>query len=143
MWLAADTIRAMKDCVFCKIVDGIIPAEKVYEDEKVIAFLDLHPVNPGHTLVIPKYHVGEWQEMNQDLLEHVTGVASQLGRTIKTRLSPPRVGLWIEGFEVPHTHVHVCPLENISDLRTKRSAEDMQADPDFEELKKVAAKLRG
>jgi len=132
----------MDECLFCRIIAGEIPAEKIYEDEGVVAFLDIHPVNPGHTLVVPKNHVEEWQDMGEDLLEHIMQVAHKLGRKMKVKLNPPRVGLWIEGFEVPHTHVHVCPLEKISDFRTKRTLEDMQTPASADALAKVAAQLR-
>lgn len=109
-----------KDCVFCKIAVGEIESHKVYEDESVLAFLDANPINPGHTLVIPKNHVDEFQDMSEDLYSHVMDVVQIVARKIKEVLTPPRVGLWVEGFEVPHAHIHTFPLNAPSDISVKR-----------------------
>ena len=132
----------MNDCAFCQIVAGKIPAEKVYEDESVLAFLDIHPVNPGHTLVVPKNHVEEFQDMSEDLYGHVFSVVQKLARDLKQRLQAVRVGLVVEGFDVAHVHVHVFPINGLGDITTKRTREDMQSEPDFATLKQVAEKLR-
>ena len=131
----------MEDCLFCKIVAGDIPCHQVYEDEHVLAFLDIHPINPGHTLVVPRQHVDEFQDMETTLYTHVFTVVQELAQHIKNTLSPPRVGLVVEGFDVNHVHVHVIPLQDINDFRSKRTAEDMQAEPDHDALENVRKNL--
>ena len=131
----------MADCIFCKIIKGEIPAHKVYEDKSVLAFLDIHPLNPGHIIITPKNHVDEWQDMSEDLFDHVMEAAQRLGRTLKIKLKPARVGFWVEGFEVAHAHIHVSPLQNANDFSTKRTKAEMQAEPDNNALAAIAKKL--
>jgi histidine triad (HIT) family protein len=113
----------MDECVFCKIAKGDIPAHKVYEDDSVLAFLDVKPVNPGHTMVIPKNHVDEFQEMSEDLYDHVMEVAHQLSRKVKTVFKPERVGLMVYGYGVPHAHIHVIPLHGPKDMPQPKQQE--------------------
>lgn len=127
----------MADCVFCKIARGEVSAYKVYEDDSVLAFLDAQPINLGHTLVIPKNHSDEFQDMGEDLYDHVMHTAHQVARKIKSTLAPPRVGLWVHGFEVPHTHIHVVPLLDASDIRAKK-----EKSPDEKQMLEIADKLK-
>lgn len=110
----------MEDCVFCQIAQGKKAAVKVYEDESVLAFLDRQPINPGHILVIPKTHVEELYEMGEELYNHTMTVVQRMARELKTKFSPPRVGLWVHGFEVPHAHIHVVPLHKPDDISANR-----------------------
>lgn len=101
-------------CLFCKIIAGEIPAYKVYEDEKVLAFLDIEPVNPGHILVIPKKHVANLEEISEEDLMAVIVVVKKMGKLLKEKLA-------YEGYnvnenndpvadqEIPHLHFHVIP----------------------------------
>lgn len=127
----------MKKCIFCKIVAGKIPSHKVYEDESVLAFLDIHPVNPGHTLVVPKTHVDEFQDMGGDLYEHVMEAAQKIARQLKKTLKPPRVGLIVYGFDVSHAHAHVLPLHKPGDISLSAGA-----NPSQQELTDTATRLR-
>lgn len=127
----------MDDCIFCKISQGEVPVHKVYEDDSILAFLDAQPINPGHTLVIPKNHNNEFQDMSEDLYDHLMHTVHQVARKIKGTLAPPRVGLWVHGFEVPHTHVHVVPLLDASDIRAKRDTK-----PNEKRMSEIADKLR-
>jgi histidine triad (HIT) family protein len=125
-----------EDCIFCKIAAGKMAAHKVYEDNDVIAILDINPVNPGHTLVIPKEHTEYFEEMGGERYNHVMNIVQRIARTIKKTYNPPRVGLLVWGFEVPHTHVHVVPLKEPGDFSIKRMPK-----PSDEDLDKVAAEL--
>ena len=127
----------MEGCAFCQIAAKQKNAEVVYEDEDVIAFLDAHPINPGHTLVIPKKHIEEFQEMSGDLYGHLMNVVQLMARQIKNNLKPARVGLWVHGFEVPHTHVHVVPLNQADDIRPKGTLDLSEA-----EHAEIAQKIR-
>lgn len=100
------------DCIFCKIIAGDIPSYKLYEDELVMAFLDINPYLPGHTLIVPKKHVLDIKEIDEDLLNHIMKVAKELAIKITDRLSADGFTLvQNNGFvqEVKHFHLHVIP----------------------------------
>ena len=119
----------MPDCVFCQIAAGKIPAHKVYEDEGVVAFLDVNPIGPGHTLVIPKNHIGEVQEMGEDLHDHVMEVVQRMARTIKQKINPKRIGLLVHGFDIPdHAHIHVVPMNSGQELSLSRGPKTSDAE---------------
>lgn len=73
----------MEDCVFCKIVDGQIPAEKVYENDKVLAFLDINPLNPGHVVVIPRKHFADFVDCDLDCLAEVIKACNLVSKAIE------------------------------------------------------------
>lgn len=95
--------------VFTKIIDGELPGRFVWTDERAVGFLSINPLGPGHTLVVPRVEVDQWIDAEPDLLTHLTGVARAIGDAVRTVWQPPRVGLLVAGFEVPHLHVHVFP----------------------------------
>lgn len=97
----------MENCIFCKIVKGEIPSEKVYEDENFFAFLDIHPLNPGHTLLIPKKHF-QWVDDYEPFCDYWE-TARKLSRTIKSTLNPMLVSYVVYGLGVPHAHIHLIP----------------------------------
>ena len=105
----------MKDtCVFCKIARGEIPAKVVYENSKIIAFLDINPRNEGHTLVIPKTHYQSLLDMPEEILSELLIVAKELCEKMKNKLQAKGFNLVINigkvaGQEVPHFHLHIIP----------------------------------
>ncbi|KKR45204.1 MAG: Histidine triad (HIT) protein [Parcubacteria group bacterium GW2011_GWA1_40_21] len=99
----------MDDCIFCKIIKGAIPAEKIYEDDEVVAFLDIKPVNFGHTLVIPKKHYEKMESTPDDTLSAVFTNAKKLIKVIKESMSADFVALSVVGIDVPHFHIHLIP----------------------------------
>jgi histidine triad (HIT) family protein len=131
----------MDDCIFCKIAHGEIPSHAIYEDEHVLAFLDMHPINPGHTLVIPKTHSATFYEMADVDYEAVMRAVKKVAVTINEKLKPKKVGLLVAGWDVPHTHVHVVPMEDYHDLTSKRLLEGEKASPTQEELASIKQKL--
>ena len=98
------------DCLFCKIIAGDIPCHKVWEDEKHLAFLDIHPMREGHTLVIPKAHASELFEMEDGAYAELMAASKTVAGVLKAKLDVPRVGAAVEGFAVDHAHVHLIPL---------------------------------
>ena len=126
--------------IFSKIIAGEIPSHKVYEDEVVFVFLDIHPINPGHLLVVPRQEVSHFDELDEDTYLHCMKIAQQLAKKLKRVLQPERVGLVIAGFDVPHVHIHVFPAHKASDIR---SSQDMSAEPDNDALAEMAKKLAG
>ena len=102
----------MKDCIFCKIVNGEIPSMKVYEDDLCMAYLDINPDTDGHTLIIPKEHYEDIYELPKDVLEHIFDVAKNLMNDLKDKLNCSGYTLMINygsSQEVKHFHLHVKP----------------------------------
>lgn len=99
----------MEDCIFCKIIKGEIPSAKVYEDDKVLAFLDINPVNYGHTLVIPKAHHQMMHDVPDDLLAYCYIQAKSLMIKVKAALKADYVSVSVTGLDVPHFHIHLIP----------------------------------
>lgn len=126
------------ECIFCKIVEGRIPCAKVYEGEDHLAFLDINPINPGHTLVIPKKHHDHLFDLDEEAYLGLFRSARIAALMLKKALAPKRVGVIVEGFLVPHIHIHLVPINAASELSFSRSK---KASP--EELKEMAFRLRG
>lgn len=100
------------DCVFCKIVSGEIPSYKIYEDEKVMAFLDINPYAPGHTLIIPKEHTLDIMTIPDDTLNYIMIKAKEIASLVTKKLNAPGYTLiQNNGFvqEVKHFHLHIIP----------------------------------
>ncbi len=102
------------DCIFCKIAQGLIPANKVYEDEAIIAFLDVNPASKGHTLVVTKRHFQDFTQVPKDLLAHAYQVAQLVSQACLTQLGASGVNVLTNighsaGQSVLHFHIHVIP----------------------------------
>ncbi len=95
--------------VFTKIIDGELPGRFVWSDDRVVGFLSINPLGPGHTLVVPRAEVDQWVDADPALLAHLTAVSQAIGTAVREIWQPPRVGLLVAGFEVSHLHVHVFP----------------------------------
>lgn len=102
--------------IFTRIIDGEIPGTFVWQDPTCVAFMSINPLQTGHVLVVPRAEVDHWIDLDDEVASHVFGVAGQIGKAVQQAFEPPRVGLMIAGFEVPHTHVHVVPMFGIRDL---------------------------
>lgn len=126
------------DCIFCKIVKKEVPCLKIWEDEKHLAFLDLGQINPGHTLLIPKNHIDYLFDMTDDEYCDLLLKGKQIAKLLKLKLKPKRVGLAVEGFGVPHVHLHLVPINNANELNPERATH-----PKIDELQKVAEKILG
>ncbi|NOY35422.1 MAG: HIT family protein [bacterium] len=104
----------MIDCVFCKIVKGEIPADKIYEDGNCLAFLDVTPVNPGHTLLIPKKHYENLYELPDELLSKLAPIIKKLAVAVKKGTGADGINIGMNneaaaGQIVPHAHFHIIP----------------------------------
>jgi histidine triad (HIT) family protein len=119
--------------IFSRIIGGEIPSYKVYEDEQFFAFLDIHPLHLGHTLLVPKKEIGNILEMDDLLYTEMMMVAKNiLGPAIQKATNCTRVGYSVEGFGVPdHVHLHLIPLIQLGDLDPSKAhtetAENMAA----------------
>jgi histidine triad (HIT) family protein len=99
----------MSDCIFCKIIKGEIPCDKVYEDENFYSFLDNGPVADGHLLIIPKHHVVWMQEASNEILSGIFSLAKKLMNTLKKTFQCDYIQVSVGGTDVPHFHVHLIP----------------------------------
>ena len=102
--------------LFTRIIDGEIPGRFVWKDDECVAFLTIEPMRPGHTLVVPRAEVAHWIDLDADLCAHVFEVARVIGQAQSAAFAPRRIGVMIVGEEVPHAHVHVVPINEVSDL---------------------------
>ena len=110
----------METCIFCQIIEGIKPAHKIWESDDFLAFLSLHPCNPGHTCLIPKTHVDYVFDLDEPLYSGIFQLAKQLSEPLKKATEAKRIGIAIEGFSVPHVHLHLVPLYNVAELDPHR-----------------------
>ena len=127
----------ISDCIFCRIADGEIPSAKVYEDDDFFAFLDVNPVSRGHVLVIPKKHHGDYLfKMESDNYDKLMRTCFLVAKAIDRSLKPLRTCVYVEGFMVPHIHVHLIPAYD-KDFDITRH---ISVSP--EENKTIASKIR-
>ena len=126
-----------ENCIFCKIIKNEIPSEKIYEDEKVFAFMDIKPVSEGHILLIPKEHTPWMQDVSDETIEYIFKKAKNLMQVLKQSLNCDFVQLSIVGEEVPHFHIHLIPRyfdDNLPRWITKNYTAD--------EMRKYAEKIK-
>lgn len=117
--------------IFSRIVAGEIPSYKVAEDDRHYAFLDINPVQPGHTLVIPKREVDYIYDLPDDELAALHVFAKRVAEGMRKALGCKKVGVAVIGLEVPHAHIHLVPINRESDMRfgkehAQLTAEQMQ-----------------
>jgi histidine triad (HIT) family protein len=138
-------------CIFCKVVGRLAEASVIYEDERIMAFMSIRPVNAGEFLIIPKEHIDHFCDIRDDLSCHIIVHAQRLSRNLRERLNPQRVGLVVHGYGVPHAHLVVVPLHDSSDIVSAKYAylegdqikysEELIAEPPRSELDKMAQVL--
>lgn len=124
--------------VFTRIIDGDLPARMVFSDEVCVAFLSINPLQPGHTLVVPRVEVDHWLDLDAATWAHLTAVAQRLGAALQTAFAPEKVGLMLAGLEVPHVHLHLVPINEVHDLDFARA----ESDPDPASLDAAAEAIR-
>ena len=113
--------------IFTRIIDGELPGRFVWRDEHCVAFLSINPLREGHTLVVPRAEVDHWVDLDPGTTAHLMLVARAIGEAQMDAFAPTRIGLMIAGLEVPHTHLHVVPMDGVHDLDFDNAATD--ADP--------------
>ncbi|HEX9595104.1 MAG TPA: HIT family protein [Candidatus Saccharimonadales bacterium] len=129
----------MEDCIFCKIAAGEVPSHKIYEDEDVLAFLDIYPAVEGFTVVIPKKHSSFiWDMGDADYVKLMSSV-KKVGTRIREVLQPKRVGIHVEGLHVEHAHVKVFGFSTPEEFHAEG---DMNREPEHDKLSKIAESLR-
>ena len=134
----ASPYDASVSTLFTKIIDGDIPGRFVWRDDDVVAFLTINPITPGHTLVVPRAEVDHWLDLPSTLAGRCMAVAQIIGIAQMAAFYPTRIGLIIAGLEVPHTHLHLIPIDSESDLSFAKA----DPSPDPAALDQVAEQLR-
>jgi len=102
--------------VFTKIINGELPGRFVYEDDEVVAFLTIAPITHGHTLVVPRAEIDQWQDVDAATFNKVMDVSQVIGKAVCKAFGVERAGVIIAGLEVPHLHVHVDVDVQMRDL---------------------------
>lgn len=102
--------------IFTRIVNGEIPCYKVAEDQNFLAFLDINPLQEGHTLVIPKNEINYIFDVEDDLHAGLWNFAKKIGKAIEKVVPCQRIGITVIGLEVPHAHIHLIPLKTMYDM---------------------------
>jgi histidine triad (HIT) family protein len=124
--------------IFTRIINREIPGYIVAEDENYIAFLDINPLVVGHTLVVPKKEVDFIFDLDDETLTGLNLFAKKVAQAIRKAISCKRVGVAVIGLEVPHTHIHLVPMNSMGDLNFTRA----KLNPAKEELAAAAEKIR-
>ncbi len=123
--------------IFTKIINGEIPSYKIAEDENHYAFLDIRPLHAGHTLVVPKKEIDYIFDLEDDELKALIVFAKKIAIAIKKSIPCDRIGMTVIGLEVPHTHIHLSPINSINDLDF-RYAKSLPK----EEMEMIAEKIK-
>jgi len=134
------------ECVFCRIVAGAEPASRLYEDDLTVAFLDLHPVHPGHSLVVPRRHLTDLRECDAALAAHLFAVSARLAPAITRATGADGFNIWTAagraaGQTVFHLHLHVLPRFH-GDVFGPRLPKDGVVEVPRSDLEQVAARIR-
>lgn len=123
--------------VFTMIINRELPGRFVYEDDEVVAFLTIEPMTPGHTLVVPRAEIDNWQDIDPAVFGRVMTVSQRIGQAVCRAFEVPRAGVIIAGLEVPHLHVHVFPAKSLSDF----GFANVDRNPSPESLDEAQAKI--
>lgn len=138
-----------ENCIFCRIAAGSIPSHTVYEDEQLKAFLDIHPMRPGHVLIVPKAHYDYYDDLPPELAAAVVHLGQRLGKEMKALYGVERVAFLFIGADVAHVHAHVVPMQERTDITSPSYIEQrplsfrQPPQADNAELQETAAVLRG
>lgn len=124
--------------IFSRIVAGEIPCYKIAESNDFLAFLDISPLAKGHTLVIPKKETDYIFDIDDNELSQMTVFAKKVAKAIEKAVPCKRIGIAVIGLEVPHAHIHLIPINNVSDIDFSRPKLSFEK----EEMERIAEKIR-
>jgi len=103
-------------CLFCRIVQGQVPARIVHETKESVAFLDIHPIRTGHVLVVPRGHFPYYDDLPAEVANDVLRIAQRLAPALRASFGVERVGLFFTGVDIAHAHAHVVPMVEPTDI---------------------------
>ncbi|MGC9469969.1 MAG: HIT family protein [Bacteroidales bacterium] len=124
--------------IFSKIISGEIPSYKIAEDENFYAFLDIHPLARGHTLVVPKKEVDYLFDLDDETLAGMSVFSKRVALAIENAIPCARIGMVVLGLEVPHAHIHLIPINSEADISFSRPKLELTQ----EEFEEIARKIR-
>lgn len=124
--------------IFSRIIAGEIPSYRIAEDDRFYAFLDIKPMQPGHTLVVTKQETDYLFDLDDALLADMMLFAKRVARAIEKAMACRRVGVMVIGLEVPHAHIHLIPIQQEGDMSLARKRAELSS----EELEQIAEKIR-
>jgi histidine triad (HIT) family protein len=130
----------MNNCIFCKIIKGEIPCNKVYEDDKFLVFLDIKPVSDGHLLIIPKEHVIWMQDASDEIISEIFVLTKKMMLALKNGLPCDYVQESVVGNEVPHFHIHLIPRHEGDNFRNFPTGE-YKGNKEKEIIEKITREL--
>jgi histidine triad (HIT) family protein len=138
----------MEDCLFCKIANGKIPSAKIFENDRIFAFLDINPLTEGHCLVVPKQHFENVFNIEQEVLKEIIFIAKDIAENAKRNLGATGVQLVNASGKdaeqsVMHFHLHVIPRYENDDLKMNDWWQSKTQSPTQERLEKIAEKIKG
>lgn len=128
--------------LFSQIIAGELPARFVWKDEVCVGFLTIAPIRRGHVLVVPRREVDHWLDAPPELLRHLTDTAQIIGQAIDSVYRPTRIGMMVAGFEIPHLHIHVLPIDTMADMDFGNADESVAAADLDEDAARIVAALR-
>jgi diadenosine tetraphosphate (Ap4A) HIT family hydrolase len=132
--------------IFTKIINRELPGRFVYEDDDIVAFLTIEPMTQGHTLVVPREEIDQWQNVDSAVFARVMEVSQLIGKAVTKAFEADRAGVIIAGLEVPHLHVHVFPTRSLGDFgfaNVDRSPSQQSLDDAQARIKAALAELVG
>ena len=135
------------NCIFCKIIAGEAPAITVFEDDRTLAFLDINPINPGHTLIIPKQHHQDLFSMDSETYQQLASATLIVAQAVNAHIKPDGLNIFqangtAAGQTVFHLHNHVLPRHQHDRLRVGLAEQPTQLPSQDESLEKIAASIR-
>ncbi|HHT51794.1 MAG: HIT family protein [Bacteroidales bacterium] len=132
----------MTETLFTKIINGDIPSYKIAENEQFYAFLDISPVAVGHTLVVPKKPVDYIFDLEDQMLADLMVYAKKIAKAIEAVVPCARIGIAVVGLEVPHTHIHLIPINDVGDIDFKKQRVELSHEKMSQVAKEIADKLK-
>ncbi|MEX2365167.1 MAG: HIT family protein [Pseudohongiellaceae bacterium] len=123
--------------IFTRILDGELPGHKVWQDELCFSIMTIQPIREGHLLVIPREEINHWDEVPEAVAAHLMKVSQIIARAMKQVIDCRRIGVSIIGLEVPHTHIHLIPIDSMADMDFANSGTTEAG-----QLEAVAEKIR-
>jgi histidine triad (HIT) family protein len=131
-----------KRCTFCSIIERAASAFIVYENPYVVVFLDKHPINVGHILIVPRHHVEAFYELDEQSFIELMLVVKRMASVIQAIYQPKKVGMLAAGFDVAHAHVHVLPMYDYHDITSRVILEGKRANPTDGDLQMAARQIK-
>jgi len=128
--------------LFSKIISGELDGRFVWTDDHCVAFLTIAPIRRGHVLVVPREEVDHWIDADPQLWAHLSEVARKIGVALHKAFEPTRVGTMVAGFEIPHLHIHVLPIDTMADMDFANADASILAEQLDEDADRITTALR-